>query len=144
MMMLTSAFYYHGKTLSIMGQNSFWSRILTWSYACYNKKTAHKARNSTLLFGSCAMGCLHQGEIKRRSLTWYTARSLCPPFVKVGPYCLSSKFSNFLPTLSCITFQNSNMFPILCTHKFLIFFLHLWGVSQFQNPGILQCFGHLF
>ena len=32
------------------------------------------------------MGCLHQGEIKCRSLTWYTARSLCPPFAKVGPY----------------------------------------------------------
>ena len=32
------------------------------------------------------MGCLHQGEIKRRSLTWYTAHSLCPPFAKVGPY----------------------------------------------------------
>ena len=32
------------------------------------------------------MGYLHQGEIKRRSLTWYTARSLCLPFAKVGPY----------------------------------------------------------
>ena len=32
------------------------------------------------------MGCLHQGEIKRRSLTWYTAHSLCTPFMKVGPY----------------------------------------------------------
>ena len=34
------------------------------------------------------MGCLHQGEIKRRSLTWYTAQSLCPPFAKVGLYCI--------------------------------------------------------
>ena len=24
------------------------------------------------------MGCLHQGKIKHRSLTWYTAHSLCP------------------------------------------------------------------
>ena len=29
-----------------------------------------------------SMGCLNQGEIKHRSLTWYTASSLCSPFVK--------------------------------------------------------------
>ena len=34
------------------------------------------------------MGCLLQGEIKRRSFTRYTTHSLCPPFAKVGPYCV--------------------------------------------------------
>ena len=32
------------------------------------------------------MGCLHQGEIKRCSLTWYTALYLCPPLAKMGSY----------------------------------------------------------
>ena len=39
-----------------------------------------------ILLNQRLMGCLHQGEIKRRSLIWHTARSLCPPFAKVGPY----------------------------------------------------------
>ena len=34
--------------------------------------------------------CLHQGEIKQRSLTWYKARFLCPPFAKVGPSLLKN------------------------------------------------------
>jgi hypothetical protein len=31
-----------------------------------------------------SMGCLHQVDIKRRSLTWYTARSLCPLLQRWG------------------------------------------------------------
>ena len=31
-----------------------------------------------------SMGCLHQVDIKRCFLTWYTVPSLCPPFVE--PY----------------------------------------------------------
>ena len=45
--------------------------------------------------GPGTMGCLYQGEIKRRFLTWYTVCSLCPPFVKVGPYYACTSHSVF-------------------------------------------------
>ena len=48
------------------------------------------------------MGGLHQGEIKRRSLTWYTTRS----FVMVGPYSDHS--------ISC-TIKQGNWSGQVCT-----------------------------
>ena len=53
---------------------TIWTSIISW--ACPYGIGMCKFRK----------GWLHQVDIKRRSLTWYTANSLCPPFVKAGRY----------------------------------------------------------
>ena len=66
--------------------SSLWLAKCRLGNSAQHRDSLSKGSIDLVLTGRYVMGCLHQGEIKHRSLTWYTAHSLCPPFAKVGLY----------------------------------------------------------
>ena len=74
MMMLTNAFYYHGKTWSIMRQNSFWSLILTRLKLLLNPIEAY-----TLLYSfnlaTIRKQCMYKARLVVAAITFYMLNS---------------------------------------------------------------------
>ena len=81
-----------GRVVNIILTYDKVSNNVIFYFVCTLMMRIHIAKLIQAHLNWSSMGCLHQSEIKHRSLTWYTARSSCPPFAKVGPYYVKAKW----------------------------------------------------
>ena len=95
-----------------------------------------------------SMLCLHLDEITSSSLRWYTARSFCPPFLKVRPYFKSNSFwctndaemkSKCCWILICV----NTYFNHLCLNKDQLFETSNLGIQRLLLSSIIN-FGWKF
>ena len=75
-----------GRVVNMILTYDMVSNNVIFYFVCTLMMRIHIAKLIQAHLNWSSMGCLHQSEIKHRSLPWYIARSLCPPFVKVGPH----------------------------------------------------------